>query len=119
MPTLKVKDSDSNDIYIKMASGAGTSGDPYVPEQSVVPASLSVTLDGASITTDTAYTDKRWLKAKNTHGSANVTVTVNSLTKTLAPGEEYETPKLDRGESYPSISVNAASSSADVEFINV
>lgn len=87
--------------------------------QEVQPKAVSVTLDGASYTTDgNNLTGKRWVKVTNTHGSANVTVTINSITKTLAPSEVYETPQLDQGESLPTVTIDAASSSADAEFLN-
>ncbi len=47
MPTLKIKDADGNDIYVNMASGAGTSGDPFIPSQEVTfPSAQDVAIPG-------------------------------------------------------------------------
>ena len=83
------------------------------------PKAASVTLDGATYTTDgNDLNGKRWVKVTNTDATENLTVSVNSLSKTLAHSEAYETPQLNQGESIPTVTVDAATSSAVVEFLN-
>lgn len=80
--------------------------------------SLNSILDGANLNNaSSAYSLKRWLRVTNTGGSA-ITVTLSSFSITVAAAGIYETPMLQAGGRYPSITVDATGSTAIVEFIN-
>jgi len=92
MGTIKIKDGDGAEQYIKTGSGAGTSGDPYVPENTLT-AGNSITI--ASGTAAIGVVDvgpQTAIAASNAAAIALTGNTVQLATDTLRNGSTSVTP---------------------------
>ena len=92
MGTIKIKDADGAEQYIKTGSGAGTSGDPYVPENTLT-AGNSITI--ASGTAAIGVVDvgpQTAIAASNAAAIALTGNTVQLATDTLRNGSTSVTP---------------------------
>ena len=92
MGTIKIKDGDGAEQYIKTGSGAGTSGDPYVPENTLT-AGNSITI--ASGTAAIGVVDvgpQTAIAASNAAAIALTGNTVQLATDTLRNGTTSVTP---------------------------
>ena len=92
MGTIKIKDADGAEQYIKTGSGAGTSGDPYVPENTLT-AGNSITI--ASGTAAIGVVDvgpQTAIAASNAAAIALTGNTVQLATDTLRNGTTSVTP---------------------------
>lgn len=104
LPSVAIADGQSLSI----------SGTPTVTN---TPSTVTTTAAIANITASTAYSSKRWIRVANTGGSAT-TISIGGNDKTVASGGEIEMPCLGRGESYPEITVDGATSACTVETLN-
>ena len=102
MGTIKIKDGDGAEQYIKTGSGAGTSGDPYVPENTLT-AGNSITIASGTAAIGVVDIGPQTAIAAGAAAAAALTGnTVQLATDTLRNGTTSVTPVF--------VAINAAAS---------
>tara|TARA_R110000751_G_scaffold182551_1_gene289391 strand:- start:1721 stop:2302 length:582 start_codon:yes stop_codon:yes gene_type:complete len=92
MGTIKIKDADGAEQYIKTGSGAGTSGDPYVPENTLT-AGNSITIASGTAAIGVVDIGPQTAIAAGAAAAAALTGnTVQLATDTLRNGTTSVTP---------------------------
>jgi len=92
MGTIKIKDGDGAEQYIKTGSGAGTSGDPYVPENTLT-AGNSITIASGTAAIGVVDIGPQTAIAAGAAAAAALTGnTVQLATDTLRNGTTSVTP---------------------------
>ena len=102
MGTIKIKDADGVEQYIKTGSGAGTFGDPYAPEHTL-PAGQTITIAAGSAAIGVVDIGPQTAIAAGAAAAAALTGnTVQLATDTLRNGTTSVTPVF--------VAINAAAS---------
>jgi len=92
MGTIKIKDADGAEQYIKTGSGAGTFGDPYAPEHTL-PAGQTITIAAGSAAIGVVDIGPQTAIAAGAAAAAALTGnTVQLATDTLRNGTTSVTP---------------------------
>lgn len=115
---VDIEDDTLNVVGLEQVEIAGSIQEIIAPVKTE-PIGGAVDLGGAEYSTDAnQISGKRWCRIKNTDGSVNISIGFGGLIITLLPGATWESPLLGRGETLSAITINAAGSSADVEWLN-